>query len=581
MKKYGLHFVVIVLCVNLLAAITATGGDFPNNKSDKIDELMSKYNEFKYFNGTVLVAEKGKVIFEKGYGMANFDWGIPNDVNTKFRIGSITKQFVSMIVMQLVGEGKIKLDAAMTEYIPDYRRDTGDKVTIHHLLTHTSGIPSYTGLPGFWSDSTRNSYSLDYMTEHFLSGDFEFEPGSQYRYNNSGYYLLGIIIEKVTGNSLSDELQKRIFDPVGMSNTGIDQYEVILKNRATGYVKGANDLIREPYFHMENAYAAGAMYSTVGDLYKWDRALYTEKLLSKELKEKMFTPFLANYAYGWGVNKREIPGETDSVTVIAHSGGINGFNTLIFRIVDDEHLIVLLNNSGPTRLGLMARDISYILYDKPYELPKMPVAIHLAEAGSVEELDKRIAAYWDNESEFDIVETEINTLGYQWMRSENLEKARRLFEMNVKAFPKSANVYDSLAESYLEGGNKAKAIELYKKALEIDPRFQNAKNMLEKIGVKVDESMGKEISVAPEILKKYVGQYQLQPGFIFTVTLDADQLMVQLTGQPSFPVFAENETMFFYKVVNARIHFNLKEDGTPKSLTLFQGGREMESMKIE
>ncbi len=266
--KRSLEFfpkVILIFTVFGLFAIPDSG--FAQNKANKIDELMTLYHEYGQFNGSVLVADHGKVIFKKGYGLANMEWNIPNESDTKFRIGSITKQFTAMLIMQLVEEGKVKLNDKITDYLPEYRKDTGDKVTIHHLLTHTSGIPNYTGLPGFWQDSTRNHYTLDYMVKNFCSGDLEFEPGTIFKYSNSGYYLLGVIIEKVTGKRFKEVLQERILEPLKMNNTGIDKHDVILEKRSSGYNKDISGFVNSEYIFMQNAYAAGAMYSTVEDLY--------------------------------------------------------------------------------------------------------------------------------------------------------------------------------------------------------------------------------------------------------------------------------------------------------------------------
>src|SRR5687767_8174973 len=174
-----------LIVITLLTISTALAQD----KAQKIDELLKTYYDYGQFNGSVLVAEGGKVIYKKGFGMANFEWEIPNSADTKFRIGSVTKQFTAALVLQLVEEGKIKLDGKITDYLPDYRKETGDKVTVHHLLNHTSGIPSYTGLPGFFANESRNPYAVKDFVKKFASGDFEFEPGTKFSYNNSGYFL--------------------------------------------------------------------------------------------------------------------------------------------------------------------------------------------------------------------------------------------------------------------------------------------------------------------------------------------------------------------------------------------------------
>src|SRR5687767_6830207 len=177
----------------IFALITATDA-FAQQNVQKIDGLLKQYYDYGQFNGSVLVAEKGKIIYEKGFGMANMEWSVPIQPDTKFRIGSVTKQFTATLVLQLVEEGKIKLDAKLSDYLPDYRKDTGGRITIHQLLNHTSGIPSYTGRPGFFAEVSRNPYSVTDFVKKFASGDLEFEPGSKYSYNNSGYYLLGAII---------------------------------------------------------------------------------------------------------------------------------------------------------------------------------------------------------------------------------------------------------------------------------------------------------------------------------------------------------------------------------------------------
>ncbi len=398
-------------------------------KAKKIDELMTLYHQYRQFNGSVLVAEQGKVIFKKGYGFANMEWQIPNQPDTKFRLGSITKQFTSMLIMQLVERGQIQLDGKLSDYLPYYRKDTGEKVTIHHLLTHTSGIPSYTSLPGFFQDVSRDPYPVEEFVKKFCSSDLEFEPGSSYRYNNSGYFLLGAIIEQVTGKKYEQALKENIFEPLDMSNSGYDHHEEIIPKRASGYEKRFADYVNAAYLDMSLPFAAGALYSTVEDLYLWDQALYTEKLLSQKYKEMMFTPFLNNYAYGWGVRKTALEGYTDSLTTMAHGGGINGFSTLITRLTDDRNLIVLLNNTGGTNLGEMTQAIVNILYDKPYRLPKQSIAELIYQTMINKDIDAAIQQYRElkrrNPDRYNFAETELNNLGYHLIAKEKLGQPLR------------------------------------------------------------------------------------------------------------------------------------------------------------
>lgn len=485
MTKIPKLIATTIIFIFVLSLLGCSTEKFSQDKASKIDELMTTFSENGQFNGSVLVAEEGKVIYKKGFGFANMEWNIPNKPDTKFRIGSITKQFVSMQIMQLVEEGKINLDGKLTDYLPNYRKDTGEKITIHHLLTHTSGIPSYLGLPGFWSDSTRNHYQIDYMVKNFHSGELEFEPGSKYKYIGTGYFLLAVLIEKVTGKSFEENLQERILKPLQMNNSGVDRNEVILENRAAGYLKRLTGLVNDPYFYMLNVLGAGDMYSTVEDLYLWDRALHSDKLLLKKYKDIMFTPFLNNYAYGWSIHNVALGESNDSVQVISHIGGINGFSTIIFRLIKNKHLIVLFSNTGSTNLGEVRQAITNILHDKPYKLPKKSIAELLGKTILNRDVESAVKQYHDlkvnQHDKYNFAENELNSLGYQLLGIEKVKEAIDIFKLNVEEFPEASNPYDSLGEAYLISGDKELANKNYAKSLELNPENTNAILMLKKI----------------------------------------------------------------------------------------------------
>src|SRR3984893_19516327 len=223
--------------LGMLIILAFQASALAQDKARKIDDLVALYHNYGQFNGAALVAENGKVIYKKGVGLANMEWNIPNEPDTKFRLGSITKQFTATLILQLVEQGKIKLDGNVSDYLPDYRKDTGAKMTIHHLLSHTSGVPNYTAAPGFEENVSRNPFKVDDFVKKYASGDLEFEPGAKFNYSNSGYFLLGAIIEKVAGKPYAQVLQEKITDPLGMKNTGYDHYSPIISKRATGYTK--------------------------------------------------------------------------------------------------------------------------------------------------------------------------------------------------------------------------------------------------------------------------------------------------------------------------------------------------------
>jgi CubicO group peptidase (beta-lactamase class C family) len=476
-------FTIIVIFVFAFISASVQAQYVAEDKASMIDRFMTKLVENRQFNGSILVAEDGDVIFKKGYGFANMDWEIPNATDTKFRIGSITKQFVALMILQLVEENKLKLEGTLTDYLPQYRSDTGQRITIHHLLTHTSGIPSYTNLPGFWADSTRNPYNKDYMIKAFHSGDLLFEPGTEFRYNNTGYFLLAVIIERVTGKSFEQNLHERILIPANMLNSGVDRNLPVLKKRASGYINLLNGYVNEPYFYMLNVLGAGDMYSTADDLYLWDQALYSDILLSDKYKQIMFTPFLNNYAYGWGFYYLTFPESSDSLTVVTHSGGIKGFNARIFRLLDDEHLIVILNNTGPVDLWEMCVAIVNILYERAYYLPKKSLVQTLGKTILSSGIKYAIIQYHllksYKQGEYAFGENELNNLGYQLININRLNDAIDIFKLNIQEFPNSINPYNSLAEAYLLAGRKQSAIKYFDKSLELNPDNRKAMLMIE------------------------------------------------------------------------------------------------------
>src|SRR5688572_2321083 len=498
----------------LLLVFTITGicnVSYGQAKVDKIDKLISTYAEYGKFNGSVLVAEKGKVIYKKGFGLADMEWNIPNQSDTKHRLGSITKQFTAVLIMQLVEQGKLKLDVPVSTYLPDYPKKTGDVITIHHLLTHTSGIPNMTSFPGFVKDVMRNSYSPAQLVKMSADSTLQFKPGERYAYSNSGYLLLGYIIEKVTGKSYEQVLKENIFTPLKMSNTGYDHLATLLKNRANGYEKNGRLYVNANFIDMSVPHAAGALYSTVEDLYLWDQALYGNQLLRKENMDLLFTKHIPSgggyyYGYGWGIGDIRLGNTAERVETIGHGGGINGFNTQITRIPSDKSFIVLLNNTGGAPLNEMTNAIAAILYDKSYSLPKRSVAYSLADRIDKEGIPAALVYYKGikDSTGFYLHEGEMNGTGYQFLQGGKAKEAAAIFKLNTQAFPKSSNVYDSYGEALMALGNKTEAIENYKQSVKLNPGNEGAIKILKANGIKTADLIKK---VPIEYLKLLEGEY--------------------------------------------------------------------------
>ena len=540
------------------------------DRAAKIQEVLATAHKYRQFNGTVLVAENGKVVYKGAFGAANMEWNIPNTPETRFRLGSITKQFTATVILQLVEQGKIKLDGKLSDYLPDYRKDVGEKVTIHHLLTHTSGIPSYTSQPGFFENVSRNPYKVDEFVKKYASGNLQFEPGSKFLYNNSGYFLLGAIIEHVTGKPYEQVLKENIFDPAGMKNTGYDHYGTILAKRAAGYVKTPDSYINAPYLDMSIPYAAGSLYSTVEDLYLWDQALYTDKLLTAQSKALMYTPFLDNYAYGWSITHTSFKVNNADVPVITHGGGINGFTTTIVRFPKEKNLIVMLDNTNTEYLDRLSNSITKIIYNQPYEPPKISIVSVLENTINEKGIEAGIAQYRDlkakQASTYDFAEAELNQLGYRLLRSGKSKEAIEIFKLNVEAYPQGFNAYDSLAEAYSTINERELAIQNYKKSLELNPNNTNAAEVIKRLEKPL-------VAVDVKVFDTYVGDYEVGPGFVLRVFREGDKLMTQATGQGKFEIFPESETVFSPRAFPAKLTFVKDADGKVTQIRIDQNGR--------
>jgi CubicO group peptidase (beta-lactamase class C family) len=352
-----------LIALLLLAAVTcaAQTGAANQELAARVDEYVNALVEQDRFSGAILLARDGKVLLSKGYGMANLEAETPNTPQTKFRLGSLTKQFTAAAVLLLQERGKLGVQDAVCKYVENCPA-AWQAVTIHHLLTHTSGIPNMTSFPEFrkvkfFPTTPAQSVAM------FRDKPLEFTPGEKFNYSNSGYVLLGHIIERASGKSYADFLRENIFQPLGMKNTGLDMNSAVIKNRAAGYTRGPQGILNAQYIDMTIPFAAGAMYSTVEDLYLWDRALYAGKLIDKKSLELMTTPFKDGYAYGVGV------GEQYGLKTIVHSGGIEGFSTFLTRFADGDGAIIVLSNMDSANSGQVAKRLGALVYADKVRLP--------------------------------------------------------------------------------------------------------------------------------------------------------------------------------------------------------------------
>ena len=293
------------------------------------------------------VMHGGEIIHTAGYGLANVEWNIPIDADTAFRVGSVTKPFTALLIMMLIEEGHIVLNASITEHLPEFHT-AGHTVTVQHLLTHTSGIASYTNAPDFFTHKRFFSATPDEMLTEIAAVPFEFKPGTVYKYNNSGYHLLGMIIERVTGMTYADFLHKRILDPCEMHNTVHADNDSVIPRMASGYRYEDGSLLPAHYLHISRAFAAGALVTTVNDLLRWSRKLWAGEIVSPDVLKLMGTSAILEngeepgYGYGWGNVTYE------ERIVMCHSGGIPGFRAQYVHFLENDLTMIVLANAEST-----------------------------------------------------------------------------------------------------------------------------------------------------------------------------------------------------------------------------------------
>lgn len=335
-----------------VASLLLAGACLAQNIDSRMDQIVQSYVANKQFMGSVLVARGDQVLFSKGYGSANLEWGIPDTPSTKFRLGSITKQFTAASILLLEERGKLKVEDPVKKYLPDAPA-AWDKMTIFNVLTHTAGIPNFTSFPDYRSTEAIPT-TPEKLVARFRDKPLEFEPGEKWNYSNSGYVLLGYLIERISGVSYEKFVQDNIFTPLGMKDSGYDSNSAVIARRAAGYEPGPNGPVNAGFVHMSIPFAAGALYSTTEDMLRWEQGLFGGKVLSAASLQKMTTPFKSDYAFGLQVHT------VNGHKVIDHSGGIEGFSTMLAYYPEDKLTLVALANLAPASSGAIVSQLALL-----------------------------------------------------------------------------------------------------------------------------------------------------------------------------------------------------------------------------
>ena len=508
----------------------------------RMDALVSARVADKSFMGAVLVARGDQVVLSKGYGFANLEWSIANTPSTKFRLGSITKQFTAAAILLLAEQGKLSLDDPLKKHWPN-TPPAWDAVTLFHLLTHSSGIPNVTNEASFMQWKMLPS-TPEQTIAHIRDKPLEFTPGDRMSYSNSGYVLLGMIVERVSGKGYADFLRDSIFKPLGMNDTGYDVSAAILPQRAAGYVPGFSNA---PYTDMTVPHGAGGLYSTTEDLLRWTQGLFGGRLLSAASLEKMTTAYKGDYAFGVGVTN------VGGRKLISHGGGIEGFNTQLNYYPDSKITVAVLANVNGQAPVQLAGQLGQIATGNEVKLSSERKSIELPR----DKLDRLVGSY-----ELTPMATmRITVVGTQLQSQLGGQPVVPLFaESDTVFFPR---VVEAELTFELDAAGKPTALTL-------------KQNGQERRAPRIEER--KEVVVPLAVLERYSGTYRLQQGFDLVITVENGQLMSQATGQGKAPLFAESERKFFLKVANAQVEF-VGDGQRPTELVLYQGGRETHAQR--
>ncbi len=525
--------------------------------TQKFDDIVAQFYDANMPGATILVAKDGKPIYRKAVGKANLEYNIDMIPENVFMLASITKQFTAVSILMLEEQGKLSMDDPITKFITDYPTN-GKTITVHQLLNHTSGIKSYTGI-GNLVEVARKDMTLDELIDYFKNEPMDFNPGDNYSYNNSGYVLLGKIIEILSGETYEDYIEKNIFERLGMSNSRYGSNRELIKNRAMPYEQGPDGYVNANYLSMTLPHAAGALVSTVDDMLKWQNALRNNTLISAETFSKAIKGSKLNNGeyidYGYGLGELNLRGSKG----YTHSGGIFGTSTNGIYLMEEDVYVIGLSNCSCNDIGALTQNIAAAAIGKPF--PSMKDVVKLSE---------NQLKQWEGAYQFE--DGAIRHIFFQdgGLKSMRESETNTVFDI----FPLSENRF-MFEEGTIEY-KFSKTADGKKQAIFITDT--------ENIGKETNKEMPKareEMKLSNAILKQYVGNYELAPNFFVEVTVDGSQIFAQATGQGKFELFAESETKFYAKVTALTVTFNKNNANEVESFTLDQGGQQTNAKKIE
>lgn len=509
----------------------------------------------------VIVARDGRVLMRRAYGMGDVELGVPLRPEHVFRTGSITKQFTAVAALLLVDEGKLSLDDEITKFFPDYPTH-GRRITVEHLLTHTSGIRSYTSMPA-WAPTLRNDVTPTELIAVFRNEPMDFAPGEDWRYNNSGYALLGAIIEKVSGQEYADFLRTRIFEPLGMRDTRVETQTAIIPGRVRGYSMGeGRSMTNSAYLSLSHPYAAGAIASTVDDMLRWGQAVAAGRMLKPETWRRAHTAFTlpagrnSGYGYGWFLAR--LAGEP----TVEHGGDINGFSTHGLWVPSARLHVYVLSNvernfANPQALAVEAAE-------RVTGKTDVPAAVALPTST----LDALVGVYRVGEDDRRVITREGEKLFVQRGRNPRVE----LRPVGGDEFVTTSGT----RFRFVRDRGRVTGLRVRQRVGPDEPVSpRTAESVAEATATPTAR-----VTVPAAVLDSYAGEYQLTPALVLTVRREGDVLKTQATGQRVITLVPQTETRFAAQEIRATVEFERGADGAVTRLVLSQGGQTAPAPKI-
>ncbi|PCI64794.1 MAG: hypothetical protein COB37_00440 [Kordiimonadales bacterium] len=453
----------MVVSAALVIAGSVAGAAQDDGLAEKFAQVVGRYGDYQVFQGAVLVAKDGEVLYAAGTGLANREWGAPNDPTVKYKIASLTKGFTAALILKLVEEGKLSLTDTILDHFPDYKGDQADIITIDLMLRHMAGMQHTTGLPGWFTGHFRRDISDTDFIKEIEKLPLLSEPGERYGYSNLDYFLLGKMAELVTGETYAEALKSRIFSPLNMTDTGVDTADALLAKRASGYVWAAGGGYRNQGWSNMDVFGGGAaLYSTAEDLLKWQQGLMAGKILSADSMALMFA---ADSPIGWRVQPLTLP-NGKAVSTTNYDGQIDGFSSMLTHFTDSNLTVVLLGNIGTDFQAKrqLTLDLAAVFL-AGFEQRKLPLSYHLTKALSQGQLAEGIEGFWGSKGSFAADERRIESFADQIGWAQMPARSLMVRELSVKLFPASARALAVLGNTQSRMGDKDAAAASYQKAI--------------------------------------------------------------------------------------------------------------------